>query len=57
MWGQPEGLRISAPWVGEGTPWAEEGNAQAKGTQEKVRTCRRGKAPLWGGQEEEGRTP
>ena len=27
-------------------PWAEEGNATAEGTWEKVWTCRRDKAPL-----------
>ena len=27
-------------------PWAKEGKAMAKGTQEKVQTHRRGKAPL-----------
>ena len=35
-------------------PQAEEGNAMAEGTQEKVQTCRRGKAPLLGRGEEEG---
>ena len=35
-------------------PWAKEGNTTAKGTQEKVRTCRRGKALLLGRGEEEG---
>lgn len=34
---------------GSGTPQAEEGNAVAEGTQEKVQTHRRGKAPLLGG--------
>lgn len=29
-------------------PRAKEGNAIAEGTQEKVQTCRRGKAPLMG---------
>ena len=28
--------------------WAEEGNATAEGTREKVWTCRRGKVPLLG---------
>ena len=33
---------------GSGKPQAEEGNATAEGTQEKVQTCRRGKVPLLG---------
>ena len=41
MWGQPEGL-------GNSVPQAEEGNTTAKGTQEKVQTCRREKMPLSG---------
>ena len=48
MWGQPEGLRSSAPWVGEQMLQAEEGNATEEGTWEKVRTHRRGKVPLLG---------
>ena len=31
-----------------GSPQAEEGNATAEGTWEKVRVCRRGKVPLLG---------
>ena len=59
LWEQYEGLRSSVPWAGE---WytaeegnAEEGNAMAEGTQAKVRTCRRGKEPVLG-REEEGWT-
>ena len=33
---------------GNDISWAGEGNATAEGTQEKVQTCRRGKAPLLG---------
>ena len=33
---------------GSGTPWAEEGNATAEETREKVHTCRRGNVPLLG---------
>ena len=36
------------PWVGGSTPQAEEGNAMAEGTWEKVGTHRRSKAPLLG---------
>ena len=35
-------------------PWTKEGNDMAEGTQEKVQTCRRGKAPLFGRRVEEG---
>ena len=34
---QPKGLRSSVPWVGSSMPWAEEGDAKAEGTWEKVR--------------------
>ena len=36
-------------------PWAKEGNTMEEGSQEKVWTCRRGKAPLLGRGEEKGR--
>ena len=42
-----EGLRSSVPR-------AKEENAMVEGTQEKVQTCRKGKAPLLGRGEEEG---
>ena len=45
--GMARGLRISVPW-------AKEGNAMAEGTQKKVWTHRKGKAPLLGRGEEEG---
>ena len=45
--GQPEGLRSKAPQ-------AEEGNTMAEGTQEKVRTHRRGKAALSVGERRTG---
>ena len=34
LWEQPKGLRSSSPWAGE--QYAEEGNAMAEGTREKV---------------------
>ena len=37
-------------------PWAEEGIDMAEGTQEKVWTCRRSRAPLLVRREEEGCT-
>ena len=48
-WGWHEGLRSSASR-------AKEGNTTAEGTWEKVWTCRRGKAPLLGRGEKEGRS-
>ena len=39
-----------------GSPQAEEGNATAEGSWEKVRVCRRGKVPLLGRVRGEGRT-
>ena len=41
---------------GSRTSWAEEGNAGAEGTPEKVWIHRRGKCHCWGGQDEEGQT-
>ena len=40
---------------GNGTPWAGEWNIIAEGTWEKVLTHRRGKVPLLGRGEEEGK--
>ena len=54
VWGQPEGPRISVPLVEE---WAEEWNATAEGTQEKIWTHRRSKATLLGRGEEEAQSP
>ena len=40
---------VETAWWGIGTPQAEEWNATAEGTREKVWACRRGKGPLLGG--------
>ena len=48
VWRQPKGRRSSILRAGE---WS----ATAEKTQEKVQTCRRGKAPLLGRGEEEGK--
>ena len=39
---------VETAWWGSGKPQAEEWNATAEGTREKVWACRRGKAPLLG---------